>query len=342
MDKVSEEKSGRRLFGDVLQRKRYVYALLMVFLMVLAAELLGEKEVIFPELTALTVGMWIVGKRVWRVKRWHILLMMTVGATAGVCLVRYVPFPLWVNLSLAFFFASFCLMLFRATLIPLFSACMLPVLLGTESWVYPIAVFVLVLFLILGQIGMERAAIRQPVVYTPSARCWKKETGRWLAIWAVMLPFIAFSVYTENVYCFVPPLVVTYVEFSNSRSGFRNRPFQIVGLLVAAALIGSCFQWVGHVYFRLPECVVVLFIVASLFFMFEGVGKFFAPVGAVGLIPLIIPYQSLKWFPLQVAVGSAFFIVAAMLVFQQCYKWPKSHLMVCWLPEFVRNRVRKH
>ena len=34
---------------------------------------------------------------------------------------------------------------------------MLPVLLGTESWVYPIAVFVLVLFLILGQIGMERA-----------------------------------------------------------------------------------------------------------------------------------------------------------------------------------------
>ena len=123
MGKLIMEHQTCRLFGDVLQRIRYACAMAMVFLMVGMAELLGEKEVIFPELAALAVGLWIVDKRVWKVGRWQILLLMTAGAFAGVCIVRYMTFPLWVNLSLAFLFAALCLMVFRSTLIPLLSAC---------------------------------------------------------------------------------------------------------------------------------------------------------------------------------------------------------------------------
>lgn len=341
MGKLIMEHQTCRLFGDVLQRIRYACAMAMVFLMVGMAELLGEKEVIFPELAALAVGLWIVDKRVWKVGRWQILLLMTAGAFAGVCIVRYMTFPLWVNLSLAFLFAALCLMVFRSTLIPLLSACMLPVLLGTESWVYPLAVFLLCLLLILGQISMEKVSLRRPLIPCSSiSRSWRKEMVRWLFLWVAMLPFIVLSAHMTYYYCFVPPLVVTYVEFANSKSGFRNRPLQIFMLLVAASLIGSLFQWVGHLYFHLPESIVALCIVACLFLLFECVGKFFAPVGAVGLVPLILPVESLFWFPLQVAVGAAFFIGVAMIVFQQCYKWPKSHLMVCWIPGFLRKRIR--
>lgn len=118
--------SGRQMFGDVTQRRRYFYTLLMILLMVGVAEVLVEREIIFPEMAALTIGMWIVDKRVWQVSRGRMVVLMGLGAVMGVCVARYSPFPLIVNLAMAFAFAALCLSLFRVTLVPLISACMLP------------------------------------------------------------------------------------------------------------------------------------------------------------------------------------------------------------------------
>jgi hypothetical protein len=128
---------------DKAKKIRYVFSAFMVILMVGLAEWAGEKEIIFPEMAALTIGMWVIDKRVWKVRRWQMIWMMTAGAVAGVCIVRYSPLPLLCNLCMAFTFAACCLMFSRTTLIPLISACMLPVLLHTETWIYPTAVFFL-------------------------------------------------------------------------------------------------------------------------------------------------------------------------------------------------------
>lgn len=128
----------------------------MVMLMVGIAEWTGEKEIIFPEMAALAVGLWVIDKRVWKVGRWQLIGLMTAGAVAGVCIVRYSMLPLLCNLCLAFAFAACCLLFSRATLIPLISACMLPVLLHTETWIYPSAVFLLSAVLVAGQRLMEK------------------------------------------------------------------------------------------------------------------------------------------------------------------------------------------
>lgn len=65
--------------------------------MVGVSELMGEKEIIFPEMAALTIGMWIVDKKVWTVSRLKLVLLMSIGAIVGVCIVRYSPFPLIVT-----------------------------------------------------------------------------------------------------------------------------------------------------------------------------------------------------------------------------------------------------
>ena len=57
--------------------------------MVGVSELMGEKEIIFPEMAALTIGMWIVDKKVWTVSRLKLVLLMSIGAIVGVCIVRY-------------------------------------------------------------------------------------------------------------------------------------------------------------------------------------------------------------------------------------------------------------
>ena len=154
---------------------RYFCALLMIVAMVGVAELLEEKEIIFPEMAALTIGMWIVDKRVWRVNRVQMITLMTTGALAGVCIVRYSPFPLFINIPAAFIFAACCLLFSRTTLIPQISACMLPVLLRTESWVDPAAVFCMSLIIVSGQYLMERGKIRYSISHTPVHKNFRKE-----------------------------------------------------------------------------------------------------------------------------------------------------------------------
>lgn len=318
--------------------QRYFYALLMIIAMTGVAEWLGEKEILFPEMAALTIGMWIVDKRVWRVSRLQLVILMSLGAIAGICLVRYSPFPLLVNLSIAFLFAALSLIISRTTLIPLISACMLPVLLHTESWIYPIAVFIMSAIVSGGQKLMEKTALRHSVTYLPVNKKHSGEFMRWSILLFSFVLIAAIPVYTSNLYCILPPLVVTYAEFTNSKAGFRNRPVQIFLLLVIAASLGTFFQLVGHHYLGWPKSIVALSVITCLFLIYELSGKYFAPAGAIALIPMIVSQQQLIWLPLQVAIGAALFITTAMLVFLKCYKWPKAHLIVCLIPALIRSK----
>ncbi|MBS1440367.1 MAG: HPP family protein, partial [Alistipes sp.] len=165
MEKQEHTGSRRGLFADRPRRWRYLSAMAVVVLMVGVAERTGEREVIFPEMAALAIGMWIAPKRVWNVTRLQLVLLMGAGAVAGVCIVRWSPWPLAANLALAFAFAAGCLSLSRTTLVPLVSACMLPVLLHTESWVYPAAVTAMSLIVVAGQRAMERGGLRPETHY---------------------------------------------------------------------------------------------------------------------------------------------------------------------------------
>ena len=329
--------NGVQMFGDVARRKRYFYALLMILLMIGAAELLMEREIIFPEMAALTIGMWIVDKRVWRVSRIGVVVLMTLGAIAGGCIVRYSPFPLLANLMFAFAFAAICLTLSRATLVPQISACMLPVLLETESWVYPVAVFIMSVIVVGGQWGMERMGLREKITYTSVSVNWREALVRWAFLLMTVAAVVLLAVYTENLYFILPPLIVTYVEFANSKAGFRNRPVQVLLVLFTAAVVGVFFQVVGHGYLHLPEVVVVFPIFICMFFLFEFLEKFFAPAGAVALIPMIVPEGGLFWLPLQVLVGATLFIGLGMIWFQRCLHWPREQLIVCLVPPFIRG-----
>ncbi|MFR4046307.1 MAG: hypothetical protein ACLTZU_15605 [Odoribacter splanchnicus] len=101
------------LFNDPLQRRRYACSLIMILLMTGVAEILHEKEIIFPEIAALIIGMWIVDKRVWHIEAGQMLMTL---ARTGVLLVLYSSFPLVVNVAIAFLFAGLSLLFTRTTL----------------------------------------------------------------------------------------------------------------------------------------------------------------------------------------------------------------------------------
>lgn len=339
MDKTDKEPS---LFSNIQQRKRYLSALIMIVLMIGVAELLNEKEIIFPEMAALAIGMWIVNKRVWRVRYWQMLLLMTLGACAGVLIVLYSPFSLIINIAIAFTCAAIGLLVTRASLFPLISACVLPVLLKTESWVYPLSVFVMTLIIIAGQRWMVYRGIREPIVYEPAERNWSADSLRWVSLLMSVAAVACLAVYTSNFYFIIPPLIVMYVEFVNSKAGFRNRPVLTILLLVSGSLVGTVFQWFGYHYLGLPETVVALFIFIVLFTLFEWLGKFFAPVGAMALIPMLLPKEALFGLPFQVLIGATLFIAMGMIFFQQCYRWSRAQLVYCLIPHYLLSRLRRN
>ncbi len=323
------------------KRQRYFYSLMMIAAMVGMAELLGEKEIIFPEMAALTIGMWIIDKRVWRVSRLQLIVLMTWGAVFGVCLVRYSPLPLYINLGFAFLFAAVSLTLSRTTLIPLISACMLPVMLGTVSWVYPLAVLLMSGMVAAGQFCMEKKMLRQPLADVPANSSRTREFLRWTILLSSFMALAAFPVYASYLFCILPPLIVTYAEFANSKAGFRNRPVQIFLLLVISATLGTFFQAFIHHHLGWPETIVALCDFCCLFLLYELSGKYFAPAGAIALIPMIVPQEQLLWLPLQVAVGAFLLITTAMMLFLKCYRWPTAQLIVCLIPALIRPHRRR-
>ena len=71
--------------------ERYLFGILMAISMVLLAEISGEKEIIFPEICALTIGAWICEQQPWAVNKRRIFALMSVAGLIGVLIVHNFP-----------------------------------------------------------------------------------------------------------------------------------------------------------------------------------------------------------------------------------------------------------
>ncbi|MCV9930271.1 hypothetical protein OIU83_21615 [Flavobacterium sp. LS1R49] len=320
---------------------RYLLALIIICLMAGVSEWLGEKEILFPEMAALVLGLWVVDKKIWTVGRPMLVVLMTVCAVFGILIVRYSPFPLLVNIGISFVFTSLCLSITRTTLIPITSAAMLPVLMGTHSFVYPVSVFIMSILVVFGQWLLVKNKLRQIITLNTKKGHYVHNPKHWIKLLFWLLAIAAIPVYFGKVYFIVPPLVVMFIEFSSSSAGFRNRPIQIYFIMIISAVLGALFQYYLHIVLGLPLVFTVLILFVCLFIFFEIAGKPFAPACAIALVPMIIPQQNLLSYPFQVAIGAGVFLFVAMIFFLKCYQWKRTHLLVCFVPQFIRYRIER-
>ena len=149
--------------------------LAIVAAMVGAAELTGQSEIIFPEITAIAVGAFLSPRLAWRTDRVRMLVTVTLCAVLGVLLVRFVPLPVWGRLTLAYGLAQVVFLLSGTRFAPMISAIALPVLLGTESWVYPAAAFLLTGLILLCHWGWSGWGSGRSSASPPSAP--RRRTG---------------------------------------------------------------------------------------------------------------------------------------------------------------------
>lgn len=135
----------------------------------------------------------------------------------GICIVRCSPLPYLYNLCLAFAFAGLCLLISRTTLIPLISACVLPVLLHTESVIYPVTVLLMSVLAVLGQKILERIGVRSQISEAQYRKQGLKDIARWLLVVKLRSPRIGL--------CSLYRLSLPYFTAFNG-DFCRDRPFE--------------------------------------------------------------------------------------------------------------------
>lgn len=297
--------------------ERYLFGVLMAISMVWLAELSGEKEIIFPEICALTIGAWVSEQQPWAVNKRRIFWLMSAAAWFGVLIVRYCPLPLILQVCICFAFSGSILTACQTNFVPIISACILPVYLKTTSFVYPAAVMIMALIIIFAQWVMEKNHLRPVNKFVPCHFDLKLQIIKWTKLLTVfgliaLIPFKA-----HQIYFLAPPLIVMFTELSNPKSPARKKPAYIAGLMTFSAFIGSFCRLFFNVYLNMPLSICTALACCVLFIALNKVRINFPPAGAVLLIPMILDKNLLFRFPIEVFVGAVILCYVAMVLFKR-------------------------
>ena len=282
--------------------------------MVCLAAFFHINEFIFPEMAALTVGCWIVNKQVWAYKRWHLIVITSIAALSGTLIVYFSKLDIASNMLLGFIFAVILLTVSRTSIRPIISAALLPILMNSDSFLYPTFVFILTLLLVLVQKLLEKNHIRTENKFIPFPIERVTRFIHWLILAVFLSPLLYSASYFEYKYCLLPPLIVTYVEFCNANSGFIQRPVSTVLLMTISSIIGCILAYLsyGQSYIIIglaAGCTLLL-----IFLIFHFYKKSFAPATAISLVPFIIPFGQLSYIPFYVFIGSIYLIFVSVYV----------------------------
>ena len=142
-------------------------SLAVVAIMVGSAEIFGEKEMIFPEITAVAMGALITPVQSWNTSRTRLFAAIVSAAVAGVCIVRFIPEILILRIALGLLIAVSVITLSKTSFVPAVSACILPILMGTKSPVYVISVAVMTAFILIFQKVLEYFGLHEKYEYRP-------------------------------------------------------------------------------------------------------------------------------------------------------------------------------
>lgn len=295
----------------------YISTLFLVGLMVGVAELLNEKEIIFPEITALAVGYMVAQKRSWKVNGKRMLLLITICGTVGVLIVRYSGLTLFPQMIIAFSFAQILFMFSGTTFAPFVSAIVLPVMMQTKSFIYPISAVVLTILVIAFHQLFLKMKIREDEEYIPVMLNSKDDIID-TALRVVCVAIVGFvAIYFDFKFVIAPPLLVAFTEFSRPRNKVRNKPIKTVLVITGCALVGSLSRYLLTIKLELPLTVSALIATLIMLLILTYTKMYMPPVGAITILSMIIPQSSVITYPLQIFVGSVVIILLSFFMWRQ-------------------------
>lgn len=295
-------------------KKGIAASIALVACMYAAAALLNESEIIFPEISAVALGAWVMPQLPWEGKDLNVWLSPTLAAFTGMLIIKVFPFNSFFMIALALVLVIIQLQLMHSGVFPAIPAAILPILVRANSWIYPISVcFLTGIVLAVRRLARRDSVQGEEPEAAPVEHCRQKNLY-WVKISVIVLAVAAFAVYFDLIYVIAPPLIVVFVELTQPNGPVRREKLRVLLLVVLAAFSGVLWLYLIKYCFHLPLWVFGTLSFSWLFLLFRWLGIALPPAGAIALLPSIIPASIIWSYPFQVSLGCAVFVLASMVM----------------------------
>lgn len=301
---------------NLKQIPNYILTMLIIAIMVGASELLGEKEIIFPEIAAIATGLLIAPQRSWQVSRTRILILISICSVLGLIISIFAPFPLWIKMSTAFIVCQFIFIFSKTSFAPLISAAVLPVMLGTKSIIYPVAAILLTALILLGSILHEKLKFKEYEAYIPQPLPKRKDFYDLILRSLTAVICIAFATNFNFGFAVAPPVLVAFTEFSRRSCKARQKPIKSILIIFLCALTGTICRYFLSVQLGLPLILSAITTTVILFVIFNLFKTYLPPAGALAILSMLIPQENLLLYPIEILAGVSVFMMLALLIFR--------------------------
>lgn len=299
------------------EKLKYIIPVVIIALMVEAAIIFHDQEILFPEIAAIAIGTLVSPQLSWKTSRIRILISIMVAAICGMLIVAYVHLPVTYEMVLAYFIGQILLLSSETTFAPMISAIVLPVMLQTRSINYLISAFVFTSLILVVHYFFEKKGLVEvkPVVFSSM---WNKEKIT-IMLARTLLAFIGIVLAFRFDFKFAvaPPLLVAFTEFTNPQGKVRKKPMQAILLIFVCALVTSYSRYMLAMQLKMsliiPVCVTSMFVI----FMIATTKMYIPPAGAIGILAFLIPEDAVIYYPLHVFVGIAMMMLLALVFFRE-------------------------
>lgn len=293
-----------------------ILTMAVITAMVFFSDLLGEREIIFPEIAAISIGCLLAPRRSWQTDSLHIFILISIGAFLGIGIVRYVPLPFYGQIVLSFILAQLIYLFSRTTFAPMVSAVVLPVILQTTSLVYPAAAMMLTGLILLLRALQLKTGIRPEEEYHPLPAPDAGSVLYMILRIACVAVLARLALHLQWIFMIAPPLLVAFTEFSNPAGRARKKPVSTVFLITLCALAGASARSLLTIRFGLPLWIAALTASALLILLLYIYDLYLPPAGAAAILPMLIPETSLLLYPVQIVLGVSILMGLSILLFR--------------------------
>ena len=296
--------------------KSYIPLLCSILLiggMVGAADIFGSKEIIFPEIAAITTGALLTPKLAWHTDYLRTFTAIALCAVLGLCIVLWLPGAVWFQMSIAYLLASVLFMVSGTSFAPMISAAVLPVLLQTDTIIYPIAACVLTAIILLLRFMLVKNGIIEDQPFEKFPQPDTSTCAQAFARWLIVSVAIVFALKLGIRYAVAPPLLVAFTEFWKPEAVSRKRPASVITLITLCAVSGAGIRFVLTEWLSVPACVSAALTIVSVYCIMKRFRLMLPPASAIAILAFLIPKEALLLFPVQIMLGMSVFVGASYL-----------------------------
>lgn len=283
---------------------QYSKGFILILSMVILSRMVGNKEVILPELAALSIGTMVYMKSGWRSRPWDLFKLPTITATIGF-LVNQLSLPMVAKLVLTFLGMMAVLALAKNFLAPALATGLLPVITNCSSWEFMLAIVVFTLLLAVC------IHIRNDKTLSVPVEKEKVRRSDFFLYLSVVVSWFAVCYYTDRMeMAAIPPVIVVALEsMGYQRLSARVYGKQVLILTLSAFIGASAITFFSdHIFIG---AALSIFGVSLLLAVFQFK---LPPAFAMGMLPLVLPSQHPVLFTANVffmallVLGSVYFI----------------------------------